>query len=119
VPWFDFTPDLTRRRQRRSPNSAWPHENSLGQESVSRKIPSTRTPYRSYSSYFALENGNRKTGNSFGDLLAAYAELVVEMPETDFTHLKLSHVSRSAHIRAVAIGMSLPYRRTRRERSAP
>ena len=29
----------------------------------------------------------------FGGLLAAYAELVVEMPETDFTLLKLNHVS--------------------------
>jgi FAD binding domain/Berberine and berberine like len=31
--------------------------------------------------------------NRFGDLLAAYAELVVEMPETDFSLLKLNHVS--------------------------
>lgn len=31
--------------------------------------------------------------NRFADLLAAYAELVVEMPETDFTLLKLNHVS--------------------------
>lgn len=29
----------------------------------------------------------------FGGLLAAYAELVLEMPETDFTLLKLNHVS--------------------------
>lgn len=31
--------------------------------------------------------------NSFADLLAAYAELVAEMPETDFGLLKLNHVS--------------------------
>jgi hypothetical protein len=31
--------------------------------------------------------------NSFGDLLAAYADLVVEMPETDFGLLKLNHVA--------------------------
>lgn len=31
--------------------------------------------------------------NSFAELLAAYAELVAEMPETDFGLLKLNHVS--------------------------
>lgn len=32
-------------------------------------------------------------GNRFADLLAAYAEVVVAMPETDFGLLKLNHVS--------------------------
>ncbi|MDQ3280677.1 MAG: FAD-binding protein [Acidobacteriota bacterium] len=33
--------------------------------------------------------------SSFGDLLAAYAELVVRMPRTDFGLLKLNHVSNA------------------------
>jgi len=31
--------------------------------------------------------------NSFAALLAVYAELVVDMPDTDFSLLKLNHVS--------------------------
>ena len=51
--------------------------------------------------------------NSFAALLAAYADFVVEMPETDFSLLKLNHVS-NGQIGLILQMVSAPRRRRRR-----
>jgi hypothetical protein len=60
--------------------------------------------------------------SSFAGLLAAYADLVVEMPETDFSLLKLNHVSNGqiGLILQMASAPGVEYRdhRERAERSA-